>query len=275
MILRKLFKAPCFLALLGLVLILTACDQLFQDPGKILYRPEVLKISDEAGRPFDKLPILNARQSRKETLLPLNNQGKQVQWGEPLDHYKDLVPFDSQEIPYLGGDNCLNSVFFDLIGIPVSSETPAVYQKEMFYKLLQVHSIGPENYFFLNDHLFLKEQTYPYFLKEGKSIVGKETLTAGADPALDRFYQDRLEFYRKAFQNQIVSYHILCDYPPTELGRVKENLLLHVIEDKETFHFLADKQVHLITRKDRAQRFISEFSFSGKFLRDGLQFWKN
>lgn len=251
---------------------LYGCDYFFQDPRLILYRPSSIKIEDSSGTTFSKLPVplSSPGGDQLKTIEPFDSL-----WGKDPKQFELTDLFNSQEVPYLGGDNCLNSIFFDLIGIPLDREGNSAYQSRDFYLNLQGFVKEPTNYFFYNNHLFLKESTFPYINKSKQTVVGTREMKGGANQALDQYYQDQIKNYQAMFDGRIKTYKISCEYPPQTVGRVREELVLNMMESNDSIIFLADKYFHMVIRKDDSIRYVSDFSFSKAFFREQLHFKPN
>jgi hypothetical protein len=274
---QKLKKFRFFLLFFAFSFLISGCDYFFEDPRLILYRPATIRVEDSSGQLLSQFPIplnssneLKAQSSKLKELMDID-----LLWGkEPVQTgLTDL--FNNQEIPYLGGDNCLNSLFFDLIGIPYAKESNLAYHSKDFYGNLQGYVKEPANYFFFNDRLFLKESTYPYINKDQFTLIGEKKMKTGADQALDQFYQERLKEYRKMFNERVKTFKVSCEYPPQTMGRVKEDIVLSMMETEDSILFLADKHIHMVMRKDNSLRYVSDFSFSKAFFREQLHFKPN
>ncbi|MFI5303935.1 MAG: hypothetical protein ACHQYP_03975 [Nitrospiria bacterium] len=272
------FKKCFFLFLIFLFTkYLVGCDSLFPDPKLILYRPASIKIEDSSGKIFAQLPLTfntSILSGGKDTLSPELTE-IEAQWGKSPEQAGLTELFNSQEIPYLGGDNCLNSIFFDLIGIPISNPPDSSYQTKEFYQNFQGYVKEPSNYFFYNNRLIFKESTFPFVNKENITVIGEKKMNGGANQVLDQYYQDRLRMYQDLFKEKIKTYKINCDYPPQTMGRVREDLFLNLMESDNSFIALADKHFHMVMRKDESLRYISDFSFSKSFFREQLHFKPN
>jgi len=270
-------KAALVFGSLVFCILVAGCDYFFQDPRLILYRPAVIRIEGEGGELFQRLPLplQPPGQGSNRSGAPVSIPEYDALWNKNPEESGLSELFSSQEVPYLGGDNCLNSAFFDLIGIPYSKEGDLSYHSKEFYRNLQGYVKEPANYFFYNNRLFLKESTYPYINKEQVIQIGTEKVKGGADRLLDQFYQDRLTEYRKRFAGQVKVYQIRCEYPPQPMGRIREDVQLNLMESADSLLFLADKRFHMIMRKDDTLRYVSEFAFSKAFFRQQLQFKEN
>lgn len=253
------------------------CDYFFQDPRLILYRPAFIKIEDSSGKNYSQLPIpVTASDERIRTSQGAGTLFEtEPLWGMDPQQTGSTKLFSAQEIPYLGGDNCLNSLFFDIIGISYDKGGDFSYHSKDFYRNLQVYVQEPSNFFYHKNKLFLKESTYPYINQDQYTVIGAEKMKGGADLALDHFYQNRLHEYLQKFDGRVKTFKIVCEYPPRSMGRVKEEVLLNMMESKNSITFLADKQFHMVMRKDSSLRYISDFSFSKAFFREELQFKSN
>ena len=144
----------------------------------------------------------------------------------------------------------------------------------MFYGELQGFVKEPANYFFYKNHLFLKESTYPYLNKDHQLMIGDKIFTEGSNPAIDQFYLSRLNEYKSLFKEKTISLKISCQYEARTMGGVKEDILLQMFESDQSFIFLASKEIHMMTRKDRMLHYVSDFMFSKAFFLD-LQFKAN
>ena len=274
---QKLKKFTFFLISFVFSSLISGCDYFFEDPRLILYRPATIRVEDSSGQPLSQLPIplnssseLKAQTSKVKELMEID-----MLWDKDPVQAGLAEIFNSQEIPYLGGDNCLNSLFFDLIGIPYAKESNLAYHSKDFYGYLSGYVKEPANYFFYNNRLFLKESTYPYISKEQFTLIGEKKMRTGADQVLDQFYQERLKEYRKIFNERVKSFKISCEYPPQTMGRVKEDVVLNMMETEDSILFLADKHIHMVMRKDNSLRYVSDFSFSKAFFREQLHFKPN
>jgi hypothetical protein len=274
---KNLYQYLFLFLLPFLTLWISGCDYFFQDPRQILYRPAKIKIEDASGKSYTKLPISLFFPDEQAVQSPGSKPvyESDLFWGKEPQQGGMTRLFSSQEIPYLGGDNCINSLFFDLMGIPYNKGGDLAYLSKEFYRDLQIYVQEPANYFYYKNKSFLKESTYPFINQDQFTVIGAEKMKGGADLALDRFYQVRLKEYLKLFNGQMKTFKITCEYPPQSLGRVKEEVLLNILESKDSFVFLADKQFHMVMRKDNSLRYVSDFSMSKAFFREELQFKTN
>ncbi|MHB8481777.1 MAG: hypothetical protein ACYDBV_03425 [Nitrospiria bacterium] len=274
---KQIFNRKLFVVLLVTFSYLTTgCDLFFQDPRQILYRPVTIKIENASGQVLPKLPLPVHPPAPSKTENPPPFPETDSLWGKEPAQSGLIEPFSEEEIPYLGGDNCLNSVFFDLIGIPYSKDPAPVYHSKDFHENIQGFVKEPANYFFYKNQLFLKESTYPYLNKNHRLMVGDQVPEEESDQAIDHFYANRLDLYKKTFNGKINSFKISCQYQGQTMGAVKEDLLLNVMESEKSFIFLASKEIHMMTRKkDQALRYISDFMFSKEFFEKNLQFSPN
>ncbi len=254
----------------------TGCDFFLQDPNQVIYRPASIKIEDSSGHLLSQLPLPDKLKSPAKPRVSSPSMDVDALWDKSPAETGLTEPFSNQEIPYLGGDNCLNSLFFDLLEIPYSNDEEPAYRPKDFYTELSGYVKEPANYFFFRNRLFLKESTYPFLNKSHQSIVGDKIFTEGVNQALDQFYNTQLQEYQKVFNGKSVSFKISCQYRLQTMGHNKEEVLLHLFETDKSFIFLADKKIHLATRKkDSVLRFVSRFMMNKAFFREGLHFKPN
>ena len=274
---KTILKPNLFVFLaVGFSYLSTGCDTFFQDPRQILYRPVTLKIEDFSGKVFSKLPIpVHPQFTLKTGELTQFPEGDSL-WGKDPGQAEVAELFSEEEIPYLGGDNCLNSVFFDVIGIPYSKDSAPVYQSKAFLGNIQGFVKETSNFFFYHNHLFLKESTYPYLSQQNHELmVGNKISKEGANQAIEQFYGTRLNDYKTIFKEKIRSFKISCQYQAQTMGTVKEDIVLHMMESDKSLIFLASKEIHITTRKDRLLRYVSDFMLSKEFFQTDLQFSPN
>jgi hypothetical protein len=265
-----------FLVLLPFSCVSTGCDFVLQDPNQVIYRPASIKIEDASGHFLSQLPLKDKLNSPAKPGVLSPPMDVDVLWDKNPAETGLTEPFNSQEIPYLGGDDCLNSLFFDLLEIPYSHDEEPAYRPKDFYQELSGYVKEPANYFFFRSRLFLKESTYPFLNKSHQSIVGDNIFTEGVNQALDQFYDTQLQEYQKVFNGKSDLFKITCQYRLQTMGSSKEEVLLHLFETDKSFIFLADKKIHLATRKkDSVLRFVSRFIMSKAFFREGLHFKPN
>jgi hypothetical protein len=265
-----------FLVILLFSYLSTGCDFFLQDPNQVIYRPASIKIEDSSGHLLSQLPLYDKLKSPGKPGVSSPSMDVDALWDKSPAEAGLTEPFSNQEIPYLGGDNCLNSLFFDLLEIPYSNDEEPAYRPKDFFMELSGYVKEPANYFFFRNYLFLKESTYPFLNKSHQSIVGDKILTEGVNQALDQFYDTQLKEYQKVFNGKSDSFKIICQYRLQTMGNNKEEVLLHLFETDKSFIFLADKTLHLATRKrDSTLRFVSRFMMSKAFFREGLHFKPN
>jgi hypothetical protein len=266
-------------AFLGVLLLisgfpLAACDYFFEDPRNILYRPETIVIKDSAGQTLSRLPLRVDPGLKNADAGKIGENFGQMdgQWGSGPETVGLTEFFNPQEVPYLGGDNCLNSLFFDQLGIPYRKESDLSYRSKDFTRQLQVYVKEPSSYFFYNNKMFLAETSFPHLNRDNATVIGNLVVKQGANEALDLYYRERLKQYRDLFSGEVHTFQVFCEYPPQSLGRGREEVTLHQMETPASLVFLADRNIHMIMRKDDSLRYISDFSFSKAFFREELHF---